>query len=40
MGITLQALTPEVAKSAGLKDPEDALVAGVIQGGPPTLTPQ
>jgi serine protease Do len=34
MGINVQDLTPEAAKSAGLTIPEGALVVGVIKGGP------
>ena len=34
LGATLQAVTPDVAESLGLKRPQGALVTGVVAGGP------
>ncbi len=34
LGVKIQAVTPEIAESLGLKQPEGALVAGVEPGGP------
>ncbi|MEW6002643.1 MAG: PDZ domain-containing protein, partial [Nitrospirota bacterium] len=34
IGVTIQAVTPEIAKSFGLKEPKGALVADVAEGGP------
>ena len=34
MGVTIQALTPELAESFGLEEPRGALVSGVLDGSP------
>jgi S1-C subfamily serine protease len=34
IGVNVQDLTPEAARSAGLTTPEGVLVAGVVQDGP------
>ena len=34
LGVHIQAVTPEIAETLGLKDPYGALVASVIKGGP------
>jgi S1-C subfamily serine protease len=34
IGVNVQDLTPEAARSAGLTTPERVLVAGVVQDGP------
>jgi serine protease Do len=34
IGVSIQTVTPEIAKSFGLKEPRGALVADVVEGGP------
>jgi serine protease Do len=34
LGVQIQAVTPDIAESLGLHDPDGALVAGVVDGGP------
>ncbi|HEY0720364.1 MAG TPA: Do family serine endopeptidase [Gammaproteobacteria bacterium] len=34
LGVEIQAITPELAESFGLKEPHGAIIAGVLRGGP------